>query len=221
MSRSRSRVISRHVQAAVAGKATGGPNAFACHCTYRSWWGAKGTVGFAASSAGSQSFLLLVLCAQARSIRWDIALLTNVAIVLMLPGARCRWCCNNFRPCGEQAWQDHRPTVSRVPSTHAGAAKRKAPAAAAAPALKRATAKAANGETKKPPAAVAAAKAEEDAKAHAVKYWSEYYLMKNEPDDFSIDDLANAPLQTCHWGTRTRPCLQHHERGTIFSRFPV
>lgn len=55
-----------------------------------------------------------------------------------------------------------------------------------------------NGAAKK----VAEKKVEEDTKPQADKYWSDFYLMKNEPDDFSVDDLAETEGQTCHWGTQ-------------------
>lgn len=32
------------------------------------------------------------------------------------------------------------------------------------------------------------------------KDWSAFYLMKNEPDDFSVDDLAKEPNGTTCWG---------------------
>jgi hypothetical protein len=32
------------------------------------------------------------------------------------------------------------------------------------------------------------------------KNYSDHYLMKNEPDDFSVDDLAKEPQQLTCWG---------------------
>src|SRR4029078_5207264 len=44
-----------------------------------------------------------------------------------------------------------------------------------------------------------------------------YWLMKSEPDEFSIDDLAKAPKKTTAWfGVRTyqaRTCMRAHTRG--------
>ena len=40
----------------------------------------------------------------------------------------------------------------------------------------------------------------EDQEAQVDKDWSQFYLMKNEPDDFSVDDLACEPDQTTCWG---------------------
>lgn len=44
------------------------------------------------------------------------------------------------------------------------------------------------------------------------KDFSAFYLMKNEPDDFSVDDLAKEPEQTTCWGalSHTRSQLRLH-----------
>jgi hypothetical protein len=44
----------------------------------------------------------------------------------------------------------------------------------------------------------------------ATKDHSAYYLMKNEPDDFSIDDLAQEPGQTTCWGARALATFLQH-----------
>jgi hypothetical protein len=48
------------------------------------------------------------------------------------------------------------------------------------------------------------------------KYSSPYYLMKNEPKDYSIDDLENEPDQTSCWGAayimRSTVCCPLHPK---------
>ena len=55
----------------------------------------------------------------------------------------------------------------------------------------------------------------QDTAAPGKDYHSDYYLMKNEPDNFSIDDLEVEEGQTCNWGAG-RPLVSFTLANTAF-----